>query len=87
MTKWVVYMLRCKDNSLYTGMTNNLENRIAMHSVGKGAKYTRNRGPFVLQYTETFQTRSQAAKREYELKQLSKKAKESLPLKEKHDYL
>ena len=47
-----VYMLRCKDDSLYTGWTNDLEHRLQMHATGKGAKYTRGRGPLTLVYTE-----------------------------------
>ncbi|WP_145543127.1 GIY-YIG nuclease family protein [Virgibacillus sp. SK37] len=71
----VVYMLRCKDNSLYTGYTNNLENRLKAHRDGKGAKYTRGRGPFQVVYIEKIETKEQALKREYEIKQLKRKEK------------
>lgn len=70
-----VYMLRCKDNSLYTGYTNNLENRLKAHRDGKGAKYTRGRGPFQVVYIEKIETKEQALKREYEIKQLKRKEK------------
>ena len=65
-----VYILRCNDDSLYTGWTNNLEKRIATHNSGKGAKYTRNRLPVELAYFETFEDKSSALKREYAIKQL-----------------
>ncbi|WP_068675861.1 GIY-YIG nuclease family protein [Oceanobacillus sp. Castelsardo] len=71
----LVYMLRCKDNSLYTGYTNNLENRLKAHRDGKGAKYTRGRGPFQVVYIEKFETKEEALKREYEVKQLKRKGK------------
>lgn len=73
-----VYMLRCADDTLYTGYTTNIERRIKMHETGKGAKYTRGRGPFQLVYVEEFQTSSAALKREYEIKQLSRVEKERL---------
>ena len=65
-----VYILKCSDNTLYTGWTNNLEKRIATHKSGKGAKYTRNRLPVELAYFETFEDKSSALKREYAIKQL-----------------
>mgnify|MGYP004553265223 CR=1 FL=1 len=65
-----VYILKCSDNTLYTGWTNNLEKRIATHNSGKGAKYTRNRLPVELAYFETFEDKSSALKREYAIKQL-----------------
>lgn len=73
-----VYILRCKDNSLYTGWTNNLENRINAHNEGLGAKYTRGRGPCNLVYFEEFETKNEALKREREIKKLSKAQKENL---------
>lgn len=73
-----VYILRCKDNSLYTGWTNNLENRINAHNEGLGAKYTRGRGPCSLVYFEEFETKNEALKREREIKKLSKAQKENL---------
>ena len=69
------YILRCKDGSLYTGWTNNLEKRIVMHNSGKGAKYTKTRLPVVLRYYEEFQTKEEAMSREYRIKQLSRKEK------------
>lgn len=71
----VVYMLRCSDNTLYTGYTNDLQNRLRMHAAGKGAKYTRGRGPFELVHTETFLTKGEALSREYAIKQLGRREK------------
>lgn len=71
-----VYILRCKDNSLYTGWTNDLENRVSMHNKGLGAKYTKGRGPCKLVYFEIFETKSEALKRERAIKKLSKEQKE-----------
>lgn len=73
-----VYILRCKDGSLYTGWTNDLENRIKMHNKGLGAKYTRGRGPCKLVYFETFEDKIEAQKREFQIKKLSKDKKEEL---------
>lgn len=71
----IVYMLKCGDNSLYTGYTNNLEQRIAAHNEGKGAKYTRGRGPFQVVFVEKFPTKEEAMQKEYQIKQLSRKEK------------
>lgn len=73
-----VYMIRCKDGSLYTGWTNNLEKRFRNHCKGKGAKYTRGRGPLELVYYEVFEDKREAMRREYEIKQLKKSEKEKL---------
>lgn len=73
-----VYILRCKDGSLYTGWTNNLKNRLTMHNSGLGAKYTRGRGPCELVYFESFENKSEALRREVEIKKLSKIKKEKL---------
>lgn len=73
-----VYMIRCKDGSLYTGWTNNLEKRFRNHCEGKGAKYTRGRGPLELVYYEVFEDKREAMRREYEIKQLKKSEKEKL---------
>ena len=62
-----VYIVRCSDNSLYTGYTNNIEVRINKHNAGKGAKYTKTRRPVVLVYQEMYETKSEALRREYEL--------------------
>ena len=72
------YILKCKDDSLYTGWTNDLKKRITSHNAGKGAKYTKARRPVELVYYEEFQTREEAIKREYAIKQLSRKEKEAL---------
>lgn len=73
-----VYLLRCKDNTLYCGYTNNLENRVKVHNLGKGSKYTRGRIPVKLVYVEKFSSKSSALKREYAIKQFSKNDKEEL---------
>ena len=62
------YILKCFDNTLYTGYTNNLEKRVATHNKGKGAKYTKRRRPCVLVYYEEFSCKSDALKREYYIK-------------------
>ena len=67
-----VYILECIDNSLYTGYTNNIEKRLKTHNSGKGSKYTRCRLPVKLIYYETFETKVEAMKREYYIKQLSR---------------
>ena len=72
---WTVYILRCADGTLYTGITNDLERRMAEHEAGQGAKYTRGRGPLQLVYRETCQDRGLASKRETEIKSLDRKAK------------
>ena len=76
--KWCVYMLLCNDNSIYTGITNDLNKRFRMHISGKGAKYFRGRKPLDIVYTEFFINRSMATKREIEIKKLNKKKKEIL---------
>ena len=67
-----VYIIKCKDDSLYTGWTNNLEKRFNDHCSGKGAKYTRGRGPLELVYYEEYEDKKDAMKREYRIKQLSR---------------
>ena len=69
------YILRCCDGTLYTGWTNDLEHRLAAHQAGKGGKYTRARLPVELVYFEQFDTRSEAMRREWEIKQLSREEK------------
>ena len=69
---WRVYILRCTDNSLYTGVTNNLEKRLNAHNSGKGAKYTKARRPVVLVYNENAANRSAAQIREAEIKKLTR---------------
>ncbi|HLR79528.1 MAG TPA: GIY-YIG nuclease family protein [Bacillota bacterium] len=70
-----VYILKCKDDTLYTGYTNNLPNRLRMHEKGQGAKYTRGRGPFQVMFTQTFSTKRHALQKEYAIKQLSRQEK------------
>jgi len=70
-----VYILRCSDGTFYTGYTNNLEKRLKVHNSGKGAKYTRCRLPVELVYFEEYFTKSEAAKREYTIKQLTRQNK------------
>ena len=65
---WVVYLLRCADNTLYCGITNDLENRLNVHNLGKGAKYTRSRTPVALLETSLNMTRSDALKLEHRIK-------------------
>ncbi len=78
MRKWVVYILKCRDDSYYTGITNDLDKRIIDHTAGIGAKYTRGRGPFELIYTEPCEDRSSASKREFFIKKLARRQKEAL---------
>lgn len=73
-----VYMLRCADNTLYTGWTTNLEKRVAVHNAGKGAKYTRNRCPVELVYYECLETKSEALRRECAIKKLTRCEKTAL---------
>ncbi len=70
-----VYIVKCKDGTLYTGWTTNIENRIKKHNSGKGAKYTRNRYPVELKYFEEFENKAEALRREYHIKQLTRKEK------------
>jgi putative endonuclease len=76
------YVLSCNDGSLYAGYTNNLDKRIKLHNSGKGAKYTRGRGPVTLLFSKSFQTKSEALKAEYAFKQLTKKKKQEFLIKE-----
>ncbi len=72
---WYLYILRCKDDSLYTGITTDVEKRLEAHRSGKGAKYTRGRGPLELVYREECGDHSAALKRELEIKALSREEK------------
>lgn len=76
--RWTVYMLRCRDGSLYTGMTNDLDRRLTMHRSGKGGAYTRSRLPVRLVYAERRTSRGAALRREAEIKRLSRGAKLAL---------
>lgn len=72
---WYVYMLRCADGSLYTGVATDLERRLLEHNSGKGARYTRGRTPVSLVYRERCVDRRMAARREYAIKRMSRAAK------------
>ena len=78
MKQWCVYILRCKDDTLYTGITDDFEKRLAAHRAGKGAKYTRGRTPLEPVYREICEDHSAALKREYAIKQLPRKKKMEL---------
>ena len=73
-----VYVLECADGTFYTGYTTDPERRVDEHDAGKGAKYTRGRTPVELRHVETFESKSAAMSREYEVKQLPRRAKERL---------
>lgn len=72
---WYVYILRCGDGTLYTGITDDVEKRLAAHRSGRGAKYTRGRGPLTLLYTEAQKDRAAASRREYAIKALPRREK------------
>lgn len=72
------YIVKCSDETLYTGWTNNLKKRLDAHNSGKGAKYTKNRRPVELVYFEEYDTKQEAMKREYAIKQLSRQKKLAL---------
>ncbi|MDD3921054.1 MAG: GIY-YIG nuclease family protein [Eubacteriales bacterium] len=75
---FVTYMLRCRDGSYYTGYARNAENRLAVHNAGKGAKYTRSRLPVELVYTESYESKTEAMRREVMLKRMTHAQKERL---------
>ena len=76
--KWFVYMLECADGSLYTGIAVDVQKRFAAHQAGKGAKYTRGRGPLRLVYSNECEDHSHALHRELEIKKLSREEKLAL---------
>lgn len=76
--RWVAYLLRCGDGSLYAGVTNDLDARLAAHASGGGAKYTRGRGPFALVWKQRAADRSEAHALEWRLKRLSRAEKIAL---------
>lgn len=76
--KYYVYMLLCSDQTFYTGISNNVEKRVATHNAGKGAKYTKIRRPVQLMYQEELPDKSQALKREIAIKKLSRSQKVTL---------
>jgi putative endonuclease len=69
---WILYILKCKDDTLYTGITNDLDRRIGAHVAGKGAKYTKGRAPLKLIYQEEWSSKGDALKREIQIKKLRK---------------
>lgn len=71
-TNWIVYILECTDDTLYTGITTDIERRVKAHDSGSGAKYTKGRGPVKIVYIETCANRSEASKREREIKLLDR---------------
>lgn len=75
---WYLYILRCCDGTLYTGITTDVEKRLETHRSGKGAKYTRGRGPLELVYRETCGSHSDALKREMAVKRLTRTQKEAM---------
>ena len=76
--RWFVYILRCADGTLYTGITKDIERRIEQHNAGTASRYTRSRLPVTLKYQEEQPTKSSALKREVAIKALSLKAKRAL---------
>ena len=78
MARWVVYLVRCRDNTLYCGITNDLDARIAAHGTKYGAKYTRRRAPVKLVYARRVRDKSRALRVEYAIKQLTRPQKEAL---------
>jgi len=83
--QWVLYILKCADDTLYTGITNNLDARMEAHANGTGAKYTKGRGPFELLYSEPHENRSKASKRERAVKLMSRGEKLVLGRTERSD--
>ncbi|RXK46393.1 GIY-YIG nuclease family protein [Halorientalis pallida] len=78
MSDHYVYVLRCADDTLYTGYTTDVQRRVAEHDAGEGAKYTRGRTPVELVHVEAFASKSAAMSREYEIKECSRAEKERL---------
>ena len=72
---WYLYILECRDGTLYTGITDDVERRLAQHNAGKGAKYTRGRGPLKLVYQENCGGHSEASKREYAVHHMTRQEK------------
>lgn len=77
-SNWYLYILRCKDDTLYTGITTDVEKRLEAHRSGKGAKYTRGRSPLELVYRESCGSHSDALKREHQVKMLTREEKQNL---------
>lgn len=78
MSDWSLYLIRCRDGELYTGISNDVEQRMAQHREGKGAKFTRGKGPLKLAFHQTVGDRSRASRLEWRVKRLRKKDKERL---------
>ena len=72
---WYVYIMLCKDKTLYTGITNNLAKRFRLHKAGKGGRYTRSHKVIRLLYSKQFETKSEALKKEAQIKNVSRKKK------------
>lgn len=83
MPSWHVYIVRCSDDSLYTGCTNDLRKRVEAHNAGKGARYTRSRGPVKVVWSVRVKDRSAALSREWKVKQLTRAQKLALTRKKK----
>jgi putative endonuclease len=81
--EWFVYILECADNTLYVGTTNDIEKRVIKHNTGKGAKYTRGRGPVKVIYSRSFESRAEACAEEYRLKRYSRNDKLAIVEKSK----
>jgi len=75
MLKWQVYILKCKDKSLYTGITNDIQKRLIDHRSGRGSKYVRSRLPVSVVHSEKYPSRSKALKREAEIKRMTRQQK------------
>ena len=73
---WYVYLLKCHDQTLYTGITNNISKRVKQHNLGRGSKYTRSRVPVILMSLYSLTTRSEASQLEYKIKKMNKAEKE-----------
>ncbi|TDM07212.1 GIY-YIG nuclease family protein [Macrococcus lamae] len=86
MDEHYIYIVKCSDDTLYTGYTTDLEKRLAVHNAGKGAKYTKNRLPVTRIYSEQHPTKSEAMKREYAIKQLTRNEKLKLIKEAAHEY-
>ncbi len=78
MSAWIVYILKCRDDTLYTGITDNFPRRLAAHNSGTGAKYTRGRGPVVPVYRELCPDKPAALRREFAIKKLTRTEKLAL---------
>lgn len=84
MSDWSIYLIRCRDGRLYTGISNDVPRRLEAHKAGEGAKFTRGKGPLTLAYTREVGDRSMASKLEYRVKRLRKRDKERLVCGELH---